>query len=103
VAQISPAEYLALARREPVALFDVRSPAERDIVQIEGAVMLDDEGLDLLLSLPREAPVAFLCHHGVRSQRAALDAARDGFVRLYNIAGGIDAWARTVDPRLRRY
>jgi monothiol glutaredoxin len=46
--------------------------------------------------------LAFLCHHGQRSDQAAEHFRRLGFTEVYNVAGGIDAWAQ-VDPAIPRY
>lgn len=53
--------------------------------------------------LDPEQPVACLCHHGGRSQRVALYLAQQGFARVANIDGGIDAWSREVDASVPRY
>lgn len=47
-------------------------------------------------------PVLCLCHHGVRSQHAAMFLAHHG-IEAINITGGIDAWATQADPSLARY
>jgi monothiol glutaredoxin len=39
----------------------------------------------------------------MRSQAAAGHALRMGFREVYNLAGGIEAWALTVDPSVPRY
>ena len=43
-------------------------------------------------------PIACLCHHGMRSQRVAAFLLGNGFLHVANIAGGIDAWSRELDP-----
>jgi rhodanese-related sulfurtransferase len=43
------------------------------------------------------------CHTGVRSGMVTQWLRQQGFDRAWNLQGGIDAWARTVDPTLRRY
>jgi rhodanese-related sulfurtransferase len=48
-------------------------------------------------------PVACLCHHGARSQRVAMFLAQNGFDRVANVAGGIEAWSRELDPTVPRY
>ena len=48
-------------------------------------------------------PVACLCHHGARSQRVAMFLAQNGFARVANVAGGIEAWARELDSTVPRY
>lgn len=48
-------------------------------------------------------PVACLCHHGARSLRVAAFLAQHGFDEVANITGGIDAWARELDPSVPRY
>jgi rhodanese-related sulfurtransferase len=53
--------------------------------------------------LDRQQPVAVLCHHGGRSQRVAMFLEQQGFARVANVAGGIDAWSREVDPAVPRY
>ena len=44
-----------------------------------------------------------ICHHGVRSLRAAAYLEHCGFADVVNLSGGIDAWARTVDPAMAVY
>ena len=56
-----------------------------------------------LAELEPDRPVACLCHHGARSMRVAMFLAQNGFPKLANIAGGIDAWSRERDPSVPRY
>jgi monothiol glutaredoxin len=58
---------------------------------------------DALLLIDRDTPIVFQCHHGIRSQGAAEYFRNLGFRNLYNLAGGIDAWAVLVDPSVPRY
>ena len=50
---------------------DVRTDDERAVAAIDGSRLLDRAYHDHLLSLDRETPIVFQCHHGVRSQGAA--------------------------------
>ena len=63
--------------------------------------------VDLLLfptrPLPKNTPIAFLCHHGTRSRSAAEHFVSQGFSKIYNVEGGIDAWSVKVDPTVPRY
>lgn len=88
---------------ERTHLFDVRPEVERKIAKIEHSLPLDAAGQKELEKLPKDAPIVFQCHHGVRSRAAAEDAIRRGFVRVYNLEGGIDAWSQDVDPSVARY
>jgi monothiol glutaredoxin len=87
---------------EQVYLFDVRTDAERAIAKIDAAIHLDAAGKSQLESLPKDALIVFHCHHGVRSLAAAEHYAREGFTRLHNLEGGIDAWS-TIEPSVPRY
>ena len=44
-----------------------------------------------------------VCHHGVRSLRVAHFLESHGFSKLYNLQGGVDAWAREIDPAMHTY
>lgn len=65
--------------------------------------VLDEDSQERLTALPRDLPLAFLCHHGHSSRQAAEHFRQLGFHDLYNIEGGIDAWSVQIDPRLPRY
>ena len=47
--------------------------------------------------------IIVICHHGARSMQVAMFLERKGFSSLYNLTGGVDAWAGEVDPDFRRY
>lgn len=92
-----------LDRGDAFELVDVRTPQERAIARIEGSRLLDQAYHDHLLGLDRDTPLVFQCHHGIRSQAAAEYCREQGFRRLYNLRGGIDAWSMLVDPAVPRY
>ena len=50
-----------------------------------------------------DSHIVCLCHHGVRSMRAAQFLAAQGFDQVVNIEGGIDAWATALEPSVARY
>jgi monothiol glutaredoxin len=104
VRQLSPAALKAMIdAREPFELFDVRTPEERAIASIAGARLLDDDAVRHIDSLDKDVALVFHCHHGGRSQAAAERFVRQGYRRVYNLAGGIDAWSSHVDPATPRY
>jgi monothiol glutaredoxin len=88
---------------QPFELVDVRTHEEHAIARIAGARLLDQTYHDALLALDRDTCLVLQCHHGIRSQSAAEYFLEAGFRNLYNLAGGIDAWSRLVDPSVPRY
>ena len=97
----------AAASGRPVVL-DVREPWEVQTASIK------PDGFDVIAipmneiparlgELDADRPVACLCHHGARSQRVAMFLAQQGFAKLANISGGIDAWSQQRDPSVPRY
>jgi len=103
VKQLTPAELKELLEQNKVTLFDVRPDHERALASIPQARSLDEAGQEYLFSLDRNAPVAFLCHHGMRSQSAAQQVLGEGFRNVYNVRGGIHAWSETVDRNVPQY
>lgn len=104
---MSPAELHArLLAGEPHTLLDVREPWEADIVELPGSLLVplgvierDPEGVAARLP---EGPLVIVCHHGIRAETARQLLAGAGTPGLV-LAGGIEAWARDVDPALPRY
>ena len=56
-----------------------------------------------LAELDPETPTVVVCHHGTRSMHVAMFLERQGFSSVINLTGGVDAWARTVDPAMPVY
>lgn len=104
VREIGPKELKALLDSGKVKhLYDVRTPKEREIATIAGTTLLDDAAMTQIEQLPKDTPLAFHCHHGGRSRAAAEHFVKQGFKTVYNLAGGIDAWAKDIDPSIKRY
>jgi monothiol glutaredoxin len=103
VKRIGPRDLKKLLDEGQVTLYDVRPDAERARASIAAAKKLDAKRQEELLALPRDAPVAFHCHHGARSRSAAEALLQEGFTNVYNLEGGIDAWSNEVDPTVPRY
>ncbi|WP_102945439.1 Grx4 family monothiol glutaredoxin [Stenotrophomonas sp. VV52] len=91
-------------RAGSVTIVDVRPADERAIAAIDGAFeTFDGDNRARLEALPKDTPLAFLCHHGGRSAQAAEQFRALGFSKVYNITGGIDAWSDAVDNSVPKY
>lgn len=90
--------------RGDITLIDVRPAAQRALAAINGAVILEDVGAkELTTTLPKDAAIAFICHVGNSSRKAAQGFAALGFTDIWNVEGGIEAWATDIDPSVPRY
>lgn len=99
-----PSLSLALGAAEPPCIIDVREPWETDIAQLSGSVLIPlGELASRLTDVPTHRDVVTLCHHGMRSLAAQQLLRSAGLSRVWSLQGGIDEWARTVDPSMRRY
>ncbi len=97
---------LDLWRRNQVdfQLIDVREAYEAEIVQIGGELMPMSSLAEYVDLIDRHRKVVIHCHHGSRSASVvrALES-RHGFTNLYNLRGGIHAWALEIDLKLPTY
>ena len=85
-------------------LLDVREAEEVALVQLPHSVHIPMGDIPSRLhELDPEAEIVVYCHHGVRSLRVAHFLNQHDFVRAVSLAGGIDAWANEIDPRMARY
>ena len=93
-----------LADADPPVVLDVREPWEIEIGAIEGALSIPLGELSSRVGeVPRDRQVAVMCHHGGRSAQATAWLRNQGLEHAVNVAGGIDAWSRLVDPTVSRY
>jgi len=110
--QVRPSDLDAWIQSQPAGskpvVLDVREPWEVQTASVK------PDGFELVTipmgeiparvaELDAQRPLAVLCHHGHRSQRVAMFLAGNGFTRLANIAGGIDAWSGERDPAVPHY
>jgi monothiol glutaredoxin len=103
VRALSPIDADARVRAGTLTLVDVRPGEERALSSVPLPFVHLDDGIAHLRELPTDTPLAFLCHHGNRSREAAEHFRELGYREVYNVEGGIEAWAEAVDPSLPRY
>ena len=85
-------------------LLDVREPWEWQLARIDGSQYLPmGEIAGRIDDLNKSHPTVVICHHGIRSLQVVTFLQRLGFANLHNLQGGIDAWARNVDPAMPVY
>jgi rhodanese-related sulfurtransferase len=105
IPEIAPQE---LKRRldagDAITVLDVREPWECAIARLQGTVNIPLNDIATRLhELDRDAELVVMCKVGGRSRRAAEFLSARGFSRVANLAGGIDGWAREIDPSLSAY
>jgi adenylyltransferase/sulfurtransferase len=85
-------------------LIDVREPNEYEICHIGGLLIPMNKIPEQVEKIAREKPVIIYCRSGARSARVIeyLQTAHN-FKNLYNLRGGILAWANEIDSSLPKY
>jgi rhodanese-related sulfurtransferase len=87
------------SRPAPVVL-DARTPVEYAVSHLQGAVRIDPRRPTLkgLAAFPRDTPVVVYCTVGYRSARVAQWLRHQGFQTVYDLSGGLFAWANQGRP-----
>ena len=100
--EIGVKELKRLRDQEPdLYLLDVREQDEWDLAHIQGAHLkplsvLETEYQDI----PKDRTVYCYCKMGGRSASAAAFLRSKGYPHVVNVMGGIQAWAREIDPSM---
>ena len=94
-----------LASANAPLLLDVREPWEFNTANIEGSKLMPMGEIPSRAhqELDEEQHILVLCHHGARSLSVAAWLRQQGFDQAQSVAGGIDAWSRSIDPTVPRY
>ncbi|MHB1794366.1 MAG: rhodanese-like domain-containing protein [Acidobacteriaceae bacterium] len=90
---------------EQFCLLDVREPWEAGVCLLPGSRLIPMGELSSRAhrELDPDAHIVVYCHHGMRSLSVVLWLRQQGFEQAQSLAGGIEAWARSVDPSMARY
>jgi sulfur-carrier protein adenylyltransferase/sulfurtransferase len=102
--EILPTEYAEdYSQRPDVILIDVREPHEYEINRIEGSILIPKDQLpSRLADLDNAKTYVMQCKTGARS-RESTELMRGAGFKAYNLWGGINAYARQVDPSIPTY
>jgi rhodanese-related sulfurtransferase len=104
--EISPSQVKALQQRGDVfTLLDVREPSEFEASHLEGTkhIPMGDIPTRAHQELDPDDHIVVMCHHGVRSLSVTTWLRQQGYEKVQSMRGGIDGWARTVDPKIPLY
>lgn len=103
VKQMSVSELKNRLENNSVILIDVRGSEERALANLEAAKVMDGETMKAIEAMPKDTALAFICHTGSRSQVAGEHFRKQGFTNVSNVAGGIMAWSKEIDPSVPQY
>jgi adenylyltransferase/sulfurtransferase len=94
-----------LEAQEDLFLLDVRNPNEYEICHLDNSVLIPMNHVpNNIKHIPRDKPVVVYCHHGMRSASVIQFLEQNHqFDNLYNLTGGINAWAYEIDPQMDTY
>jgi len=87
-------------------LIDVREPWEFQICHLAGSRLIPMRQIPLAVEaeeLDPDLEIVVICHHGIRSRQVAYYLEQQGFDKVINLEGGVEAWANDIDPAMPRY
>lgn len=104
--EISPGQVKSMMKQGgKFTLLDVREPVEWEKASIEGSknIAMGDIPARAHQELDPDEHIVVMCHHGVRSLTVTNWLRQQGFEKVQSMRGGIDGWARTIDPKVPLY
>ncbi|MDQ3046606.1 MAG: rhodanese-like domain-containing protein [Bacteroidota bacterium] len=84
-------------------LIDVREEHELEICEIGGEHIPMGDVMDNLPKISKTKQVVIHCRSGARSGAVCQSLEGQGFTNVYNLKGGIIAWANEIDPSVTKY
>ena len=104
--EISAGQVRAMLKHgEKFTLLDVREAWEVEKSHLEDSknIPMGDVPTRANQELDPDEHIVVMCHHGVRSLSVTTWLRQQGFEKVQSMRGGIDGWARTVDPKVPLY
>jgi rhodanese-related sulfurtransferase len=104
--EISAGQVKAMLKHgDQFTLLDVREPWELEKASLQDSkhIPMGDVPMRANQELDPDAHIVVVCHHGVRSLSVTNWLRQQGFEKVQSMRGGIDGWARTVDPKVPLY
>jgi len=104
--EITPEELSALLEsNSDIVVLDVREPWEFETAKIAGSQHIPMGHIPerFQQELAADKHIVVVCHHGVRSMNVTLWLRRQGLEKVQSLSGGIDRWARQIDPTVPLY
>jgi rhodanese-related sulfurtransferase len=93
-----------IENKEDFQLIDVREPYEREICSLEATAIPLAEIPAKVGDIKKDKKVVIHCRSGARSSNTIAFLEQNyGFTNLYNLTGGILAWANEIDPEMETY
>ena len=92
-----------LDKQEDFQLIDVREEFEYEVSNLNGENIPLGGLLLEVEKIATDKPVIIHCRSGARSAAAVMQLEAQGFSKLYNLKGGIVAWAQEIDPNMPVY
>lgn len=96
VTTVSVADAPSVLDDAGLTVIDVRTPAEFSSGHLAGAINIDAEAsgfTSAIEALPKDGEYLVYCHSGNRSRTATAQMAGLGFTHVYDLDGGVAAWA----------
>ena len=88
---------------EDFQLIDVREEFEYEVSNLGGTLIPLGGILIEADKISKDKPVIVQCRSGKRSAAAIMQLEQLGYTNLYNLQGGIMAWANEIDPTISVY
>ena len=104
--EITPDELKSLLEgNSDIVVLDCRELWEFETASIAGSkhIPMGEIPARFNQELDPEKHVIVVCHHGVRSMNVTMWLRRQGLEKVQSLSGGIDRWARQIDPRVPVY
>ncbi len=92
-----------LDAKADVFILDVREPHEYQICNLRGYLIPVGDIPKRASELDSSREIVAYCKVGGRSAKAVNFLRRAGFTKVYNLTGGINAWADRIDPKMPKY
>jgi rhodanese-related sulfurtransferase len=94
IQMVTPQEVEELSKLNNVRLLDVRTEAEFKEEHIENAqnIVYDEHFSEKISGLDKSKPVIVYCKSGGRSEKCAQILKDSGFIKIYDLKGGISEW-----------
>lgn len=86
-----------------IVILDVRNPDEYALCNLKGLLIPMPELANRYTELNKNDHIIVHCHAGGRSRRAVEFLLSQGFTKVFNLQGGITAWANEIDLSMVKY